>query len=103
MSICGYKFVIVMMFPLIQCELLVEGLLVLVEQDLPSGGCSTPVIALKMGKLESKALDLSVTNWSSQVSYSDAFVSDFSATHNYRSLSIYVSVNIMYTFCDGLK
>ena len=40
----------------------------LVEQDLPLGGHSAPVIALKMGKFESKALDLSVSNWSSQVS-----------------------------------
>ena len=56
------------LFSVSQFELLVDGLLVLVEQDLPSGGHSAPVVALKMGKVDSKALDLSVTNWSSQVS-----------------------------------
>ena len=44
-----------------------EGLTVLIEQDLPSGGCSAPVIAITMGKSDNKALTLSVGNWSGLV------------------------------------
>lgn len=46
-----------------------EGLTVLIEQELQSTVGSSPVIAIIMGKYDNKALTLSVGNWSGQVGY----------------------------------
>ena len=59
-------------FLFVQLSLVIDSLLVLVEEETVVGGSPFPVISMKMGnytQCDAKAMQLTVMNWSTEVSW----------------------------------